>query len=80
MRRWFSFFLVILMEPSTASPGAQSIGGCRQKVCWPQCVDPVGSGAVDKDTCPVQRRVMASPFTFTLTSSPANQWDCSFFE
>ena len=70
MRRWFSFFLVTLMEPSTASPGAQSMGGCKQKVCWPQCVAPVGSGAVDRDTCQKHTPVMAHTFTLIVTLLP----------
>ena len=76
MRRWFSFFLVILMEPSTASPGAQSIGGCKQKVCWPQCVAPVGSGAVDRDTCPMQTYIMANASNFTLILVPVCKQIC----
>ena len=50
IRRWFSFLRTTVMRPTSASPGAQSTAGCSEKVCWPQCVAPVGSGAVDSST------------------------------
>ncbi len=46
MSLWFSFFRTMRMVHWMLSPGMQSMAGCTVKLCWPQCVAPVGSGAV----------------------------------
>lgn len=50
IRRWFSFFRTTVISPTTAPPAVASSAGFNVKVCWPQCVAPVGSGAVDSST------------------------------